>query len=225
VEKGKYIVIEGHDGTGKSLQVARIRQKLADEYGIESIEFHEPEDEGTPISSVIRSVIKNGELERDAMTNVLLFNAARHAIWQNRALPTLEAGKFVVASRNYFSTKAYQGYGEGLDLDLIDEITRLSTDDKYMKPDMACVLDLDDEEERQKRINNRHALNIRDDNTQELDKPDTFESKDDAFQNRVRLGYLAIAKELRLPVISAKLSPEIVTKNIWKYIEPFINLK
>jgi dTMP kinase len=55
---GKYIVIEGTDGTGKSTQVGLLRAALADR-GIESIEFHEPE--GAPIADAIRTVIKNGD--------------------------------------------------------------------------------------------------------------------------------------------------------------------
>lgn len=220
--RGKYVVIEGHDGTGKSTQVANIRSKLLDR-GIKSIEFHEPEDEGTPISSAIRAVIKNGELERDTMTNVLLFSAARHEIWQNRALPALKMGKFVIASRNYFSTLAYQGYGEGFDIKMIETITKYATGYSYMEPDLALILDLNDENERQRRMGHRRSHLRRTNDDRELDKPDTFESRDDSFQTKVRLGYLAIAKERNLVVVSARPEPDIVTEKIWKYIEPLIS--
>ena len=72
-----------------------------------------------------------------------------------------------MASRNYYSTLAYQGYGEGIDKDLIVNLTRAATDEQYMTPDLAMVLSLDDEQERLSRINSRG----------ELENPDTFEVK------------------------------------------------
>jgi dTMP kinase len=203
---GKYIVIEGNDGTGKSTQVGIIRQKLA-EHGIESIEFHEPE--GTPIAGAIRTIIKNGDLSRDGTTNLLLFSAARHDIWFNYALPAMQEGKWVVASRNYYSTIAYQGYGEGLDPEIISATTRIATDDQYLKPDIAIILSLDDTE-REKRINNRG----------DLQNPDTFESKGDDFQQKVNQGYLEIAKTHSIPVLPANGTIEQVADLIWKFVEP-----
>jgi len=206
---GKYVVIEGHDGTGKSTQVSQIRQKLL-KHKIDSIEFHEPA--GSPMADEIRNVIKNGRLKRDAMTNMLLFSAARHEIWQKKAIIALNKGKWVIASRNYFSTLAYQGYGEGLDLDIIENITRQSTDNQYMNPNIAIILDMDDETERVKRINIRG----------QLENPDTFESKDNIFQLKVRNAYLEIAKSRNIPIISANQSIEKITNEIWKHILPCI---
>jgi len=206
VATGKYVVIEGHDGTGKSTQVGMLRKKLA-EHGIDSIEFHEPD--GTPIADAIRTVIKNGDLQRDGMTNLLLFSAARHDIWNEFALPALREGKWVIASRNYYSTMAYQGYGEGLALNIISSTTRIATDDTYLHPDIAIILDLDNEIERKKRIANRG----------ELMAPDTFESKGNDFQSNVKNGYLDIAKTHNIPILSALGSPEEVSATIWAIIE------
>lgn len=202
--RGKYIVIEGSDGTGKSTQVQLLREKLKED-GIESIEFHEPE--GSPIANELRRVIKNGQLPRDGETNLLLFTAARHEIWKN-AKKELEHGTWVIAARNYFSTLAYQGYGEGLDLQLITETTRRFTDETYMKPDLAVILSLDDEAERERRIKSRG----------ELEKPDTFESKNSDFQTAVKNAYLNIAKEYDLPVISANQMPSEITEQLYKYL-------
>lgn len=204
---GKYVVIEGHDGTGKSTQVGIIRKKLQD-IGIESIEFHEPE--GSPIADAIRTVIKNGELPRDGMTNLLLFSAARHDIWTKQALPALQEGKWVIASRNYYSTLAYQGYGEGLDVQVISDTTRIATDDQYMNPDIAVILDLDDEEERKKRISARG----------DLSSPDTFESMGDDFQAKVKNGYLEIAQVRNIPIISAAQDINRVATEIWQLVKP-----
>lgn len=207
--RGKYIVIEGHDGTGKSTQVAAVRSKLQN-LGIESVEFHEPD--GTPIADEIRNLIKNGTLQRDSMTNLLLFSASRHDIWTKKAQPALAEGKWVVASRNYFSTLAYQGYGEGANLADILTITLIATDEHYMKPDIAVILDLHDEAERKKRINKRG----------ELTNPDTFESKGDDFQIRVKNAYISIATERNIPIVSASQPIEDVTNDIWAIIKPFL---
>lgn len=204
---GKYIVIEGHDGTGKSTQVESIRQRLK-ERGIASIEFHEPQ--GTPMADAIRTIIKNGVLARDEMTNLLLFSAARHEIWHEFALPALQQGTWVVASRNYYSTLAYQGYGEGLDRTLITDITRMATDERYLQPDIAVILNLNDEQERKNRIHNRG----------ELTGQDTFESKGSDFQTKVHQGYLEIASAHNLPIIAADQPIAQVTDAIWQLIEP-----
>lgn len=206
---GKYVVIEGHDGTGKSTQVSLLRERLA-ERGIDSIEFHEPE--GTPIASAIRTVIKNGDLERDGMTNLLLFSAARHDIWNRYALPALKMGQWVVAARNYYSTLAYQGYGEGLDLGIIRTITEQATDQQYMEPDIALILNLDDEAERLKRIAARG----------ELENPDTFESKGGDFQSKVKNAYLDIASNQHIQVLSASKTTDEVASDIWTIVEPKI---
>ena len=199
--EGKYVVIEGHDGTGKSTQVGMLREYLA-EQGVESIEFHEPE--GTPMADALRRIIKNGELERSAKTNLLLFTAARHEIWHERALPALKMGTWVVAARNYYSTLAYQGYGEGLDRELITSLTAQFTDERYLRPDLSVILTLDDASERARRIGERGELETR----------DTFESRPEDFQGRVQAGYVQIAHEHHLPIISAQQTPQAVFEEI-----------
>lgn len=206
-EQGKYIVIEGNDGTGKSTQVERIRERLIDQ-GIESIEFHEPA--GTPIADEIRTIIKNGELERDGETNLLLFTAARHEIWK-RAENELALGRWVVSARNYYSTMAYQGYAEGLDLQLIENITHDFTSLRYMAPDLAIILTLGSEA-RSERIAARG----------EIEKPDTFESRGEDFQQALDDGYMQIAWSHSVPIIDASQPIEQVTDEIWERVEPLL---
>lgn len=206
MELGKYVVIEGHDGTGKSTQIELLRNRLSN-IAISSVEIQEPG--GSPLADAIRIILKNGDLPRDAESNLLLFTTARHELWRNIAEPALKMGKWVVASRNYFSSLAYQGYGEGIDLDLINKTTEKWTGERYMNPDLALILDLDDETERFKRIGNRG----------ELENPDTFESKGDDFQTKVREGYLKIAHEKDVPIISANQTIEQISKDIWAHIE------
>ncbi len=202
-EQGKYIVIEGQDATGKSTQVRLLRERLSDA-GIESIEFHEPEDESLPITTKLREIIKDKSLDRDPTTNLLLFTAARHEIWQKRASKALKLGQWVVASRNFYSTLAYQGYGEGLDLKLIEDTTTNIVGADYANPDFAVILSLEDEEERQRRLTGRGSPAT----------PDTFESRDTGFQRRVSEGYLKVASVYDLPIVSADHNPEDVAETI-----------
>ena len=76
-----------------------------------------------------------GRLQRDPEINLALFSAARRELWQH-SMRALERGTVVLAARNYLSTLAYQGYGEGLNLDHIRKTTALFTDARYMRRTM-----------------------------------------------------------------------------------------
>lgn len=208
--RGTYIVIEGTDGTGKSTQASLLASRLAAE-GHEVIEFHEPD--GVPIAAELRNVIKNGSLTRSALTNVLLFTAARRENWLQQGMPVLERGGYVIAARNYYSTLAYQGIAEGLERDMtteediayIEMLTRSATNERYMSPDFACILDIDDETERARRIAERG----------ELRNPDTFESRGDDFQQQVIDAYRQVATSKNIPIISAAQTPAVIAEVLW----------
>ena len=187
---GTYIVIEGNDGTGKSTQ-AELLADYCRQQGREVIIVEEPgsddPDKTTPIANYLRSLIKNGTLARDPEINLALFSAARRELWQQKIAPALNRGAIVISARNYISTLAYQGYGEGVDTDHIMTTTKLFTDERYMKPDFVIILALDNESERKKRITKR---------SQSIDTPDTFESRSSNFQKHVDVAYRTIASKL-----------------------------
>lgn len=201
--RGKYVVIEGNDGTGKSTQVELLAEYLSSK-GISTFVMHEPA--GTPTADAIRTIIKNGELERDAETNLLLFTAARHENWL-QAKKALNEGKWVISARNYLSTEVYQGYGEGLDIERIHALTREFTDDIYMKPDYTFVLSLP-AEERERRIAQRGTLQ----------NADTFESRGNDFQKTLDAGYEKIALKYDIPAIDASLTIEQIQQKIRQQI-------
>lgn len=201
LERGKYIVIEGQDGTGKTTQADLLKERL-EAQGKKVIHIKEPG--GSPIAEEIRKVILNGSLERSAMTNILLFTAIRHELWHNVIKPALDSGRWVVCTRNYWSTLTYQGRGEGMDVNIIHAITKTFTSQQYMTPDFGLILYFADHEARRKRVSERGAL----------ENPDTFETQNDAFQDRVNAGYREVAKDLGITLIDASQSIEQVQAEI-----------
>lgn len=192
---GKYIVIEGNDGTGKSTQVAKLanyfRERGRTVCVVEEPGSDDPE-KSTPIADELRKVIKNGDLARSAAVNVALFSAARRELWREKIQPALERREIVLSARNYISTLVYQGRGEGYDESEILRLTKLFTDERYLHPDIMIILSLS-HDKRAKRIAMRG----------ELKNPDTFESRGQDFQEKVDDGYLEIAKDYDIPVVLA----------------------
>ena len=192
---GKYIVIEGNDGTGKSTQVAKLanyfRKRGRTVCVVEEPGSDDPE-KSTPIADELRKVIKNGDLARSAAVNVALFSAARRELWREKIQPALERGEIVLSARNYISTLVYQGRGEGYDESEILRLTKLFTGERYLRPDIMIILSLS-HDKREERIAMRG----------ELKNPDTFESRGQDFQEKVDDGYLEIAKDYDIPVVLA----------------------
>ena len=204
--RGKYIVIEGPDGTGKTTQADILQAHLAKQ-GIKSVHIKEPG--GSPVSEAIRSVLLDGNLARTPMTNILLFTANRHELWHSVIKPALDDGTWVITTRNYWSTLAYQGYGEGMSASVITAITNTFTDSQYMNPDIALILTIDDIDLARSRVSQRG----------ELENPDPFEVRPDDFQQRVRDGYVAIANEFNIPTINAAQSIDDVAAQIFTYVD------
>ncbi|MFA5354648.1 MAG: dTMP kinase [Thermodesulfovibrionales bacterium] len=173
--RGLFISLEGVDGTGKSTQAGVLAAHLR-EAGYEVIHTHEPG--GTPISEGIRGVLLSTDhAQMSPVTELLLYNAARVQHLEEKIIPGLNAGRIVVTDRFTDSTIAYQGYGRGIDLDLILSIDLIAT--QGMRPDITILLDLDVE------------TGLR--RNKEVNKVDRLELEDIAFHRKVREGFLALA--------------------------------
>ena len=135
-----YIVIEGQDGTGKSTQV-RLLKDYYEKQGKKVIVMDEP-DGDLPQAHALHDLIlvKGKDFNLEAMTNVLLFTAARSELWRKLAEPVLKEGGVVISARNWWSTLAYQGYGEGVSKCKIIRITHEALTEKYVKPDKGFIL-------------------------------------------------------------------------------------
>lgn len=204
---GKYIVIEGNDGTGKTTQVKLLAQYLQSQ-GKPVIVIEEPgsddPEHSIPVANSLRDVIKNGSLVRSGETNLLLFTAARRELYMQKILPALRDGNYVLSARNYLSTLAYQGGGEGLDEQLIYNTTRQFVGESYMNPDLTIVLTLSDHNERVNRIGERGITK----------NPDTFEMRAEDFQNRVNQTYIDLARTLNLRTIDASKDIDTIQREI-----------
>ena len=207
---GAYIVIEGNDGTGKSTQVDMLAAWLR-ERGREVVVIEEPGSDDaaktTPVANEYRRVLKDGRFKLDPEVNLLLFSAARRELWFHKIEPALQRGVVVLSSRSYVSTLVYQGYGEGVAEGAIINMTKRFTSERYMSPDFVVVLFANDQT-RQQRIAERGMT----------EAVDSFESRDDVFQQKINDGYQTVAKTHNIPLILAERSPADVHQHILQEI-------
>ncbi|MCR5699838.1 MAG: dTMP kinase [Candidatus Saccharibacteria bacterium] len=199
-----YIVIEGQDGTGKSTQ-AKLLVDYFEKRGLEVVMLEEP-DGDLPQAHDLHDMILARGYDLAPLTNVLLFTAARVELWQKIAEPVLRRGGVVISARNYWSTLAYQGYGEGVSRNKIIRLTKDLLPEKYFTPDLGFILTVSDEE-RLKRQKSRGK------------SQETFEAKPNEFQQKVNAAYPKIAKEFNLHPLDASGTIEEIFAEILKIIE------
>ena len=204
-KRGFYIVGEGNDGTGKSTQIELLAKYIEKEFGLEVLVINEPG--GTPIAEEIRHIIKNGSLERSAVTNLLLFTVCRYEVWFNEALPVLSRGGVVLSARNYLSSVVYQGLAEGLGSDYVRQVTAAFMDRRYMEPDLTVILSLEDDT-RRTRLNQRGAAK----------NPDTFEIRDNDFQEKINQGYAGLVESDGFAEVDASRTIEQVQRSLRKVV-------
>jgi dTMP kinase len=170
-----FITLEGPEGSGKTTQLPLLVDWLHEQgYTVEVTR----EPGGTDIGSQIRDVLHDPvNTAMDATAEILLYSADRAQHVAQCIRPALAAGKIVVSDRYYDSTLAYQGYGRGLDLEMLRAITAFATGG--LKPDLTLYLDIVPEEGLQRRQANEEEWNRLD--AEALD-----------FHQRVRAGYMEL---------------------------------
>jgi dTMP kinase len=142
--RGRFVVLEGVEGAGKSTQVRMLGEWL-ESCGITFTLTREPG--GTEVGEAIRNVVQDQpELSVPPETELMLYLAARAAFVKEVALPVLERGELLIADRFSLSTLAYQGFGRGLDLEEVRRMDRFASGG--VAPDVYVVLDLPAEEGR-----------------------------------------------------------------------------
>jgi dTMP kinase len=196
---GRFITLEGGEGTGKSTQIRRLAASL-EKLGISCVLTREPG--GSPGAEDIRKLLVQGEPGRwDALTETLLLYAARADHVAKTIKPALARGQWVICDRFSDSTYAYQGGGGGLDRETIRRIEAVSIGD--FKPELTLIFDLPVEIGLE-RARARHGNEMR------------FEQFDLGFHERMRRVYLEIAKRAgdRCRVIDASGSEDNVAAAI-----------
>ena len=175
--RGLFVVLEGVEGAGKSTQAALLSGWMA-ELGIRHVLAREPG--GTPVGEAIRRIVLDrGESSMPPETELFLILAARAAFVRQVVRPALERGEVVLADRFDSSTFAYQGFGRGLDLREVRRANRMATGD--LKPDLTLMLD----------VSVTEGLGRKGEEGPE----DRIEREGEAFLDRVREGYLTLARD------------------------------
>ncbi len=170
-----FVTFEGIEGVGKTTQINLLCGEL-EKRGLSFISLREPG--GTNFSEQIRNILLSHSYSLDGITELLLFEASRAELVKNVIIPAIYDKKIVICDRFTDSTVAYQGYGRGIDLGIIDMLNRLVTKGVTIKRTYLFDNSLEIMEERSKdRIKDR------------------IEKEDLSFHKRVREGFLTLAKQ------------------------------
>lgn len=197
--QGRFITLEGGEGAGKSTQITRLKSWL-EQRGRTVLATREPG--GSPGAEMVRKLLVEGPTDRwDGPTEALLHFAARRDHLRATVWPALKRGMWVVSDRFADSTRAYQGYGHGLDLGVIDRLYGLAVGD--FRPDLTLILDLP-VEVGLARAAARRGMETR------------YESLPRAFHDRVRTGFLEIARREpeRCVVVDSNRETEHVAQDV-----------
>jgi dTMP kinase len=201
---GCFIVFEGPEGAGKSTQLKRLAARLA-QVGIDPVVTREPG--GTAAAEAIRQVLLDPQLAISPLSEFLLYSASRAQHVAELIRPALADGRVVICDRFVASSVAYQGYGRGLELAFIDEVSRRVTGG--LMPDLTLLLDIDPAAGLQ-RIAARG-------------RKDRLEQADMAFHQRVRAGYLEqYQRNGDWRCFDATLSEAALAEAIWQQVSPLL---
>ncbi|HAV15321.1 MAG TPA: dTMP kinase [Candidatus Pacebacteria bacterium] len=209
MQKGFLISFEGGEGSGKTVQIKRLRDHLT-EKGFDVVVLREPG--GTVISEQIRDVVLSAKNVGIAYTTeVLLFQAARAQLYRELVLPSLEAQKVVLMDRTRDSSVIYQGIVRGFGVDVIEQLNTISTKDTY--PNLTFLLDISVEVGLGRRA--------------QTDKMDRLDMETREFHQKVRDAYLTLAQKndhKRWITIDAEKTIDEIADQVWKGVAKKLNV-
>ncbi len=206
MKRGLFITFEGSEGCGKSTQIGLLREQL-EAAGQTCLLVREPG--GTRAGEAIRELLQfsasSEGLKPEA--ELLLFAASRAQLVREKIQPALAAGTQVVADRFLDSTTVYQGFGRGLDLLDVNSVNDFAVGS--CRPDVTFLLDMDAVEAHARARQRTDA------------RPDRMEQEPADFYEKVRQGYLSLAREEpgRIRVLDATQSPEALAAEVWAEVE------
>ena len=203
---GLFITLEGIEGSGKSTQLAYVVEHLKKK-NKDVVCTREPG--GTMVGEKIRNILLDKNLpSMNIETELMLMCAARVEHVKSVIEPALNQGKYVVCDRFFDATYAYQGFGRGINIDRIDELREFSIGN--LQPDMTLLLDV--------------TLDVSVSRVDARGERDRFENEKLAFYEKIRSGYLEMAKKqpARVKIIDATKSISDVQSSIKQYIDNLI---
>ncbi len=210
---GLFITLEGIDGCGKSTQL----EMLSDALGLRGADFiitRQPG--GTLIGERVRDILlANASAGLAPLAELMLYAADRAQHVSELVRPAMESGRIVISDRYTDSTTAFQGYGRGLDLEVINELNRLATGG--LSPDLTILFDIDTEAA-SARLKARQTV-------VESERGMTrFEDEAREFHHRVREGYLKLARAQpeRIRIIDASASARETHEKTMAIVAPMI---
>ncbi|MBI1958310.1 MAG: dTMP kinase [Candidatus Rokubacteria bacterium] len=195
------VTVEGVEGSGKTTQCVRLAEHFRRS---QRQVVHTSEPDGTPLGIAIRSLFEREGSPPTSLTQTFLFMAARQQHVAEIIRPALARGAVVLSDRYTDATVAYQGYGLGMDLQTIRDLNALATGG--LLPDLTFVLDIEPAAG-MRRIGGRRL--------------DAFERMDLAFHQRVREGYLEMARaeKNRVVVLRADQAPDALSAEIARTVD------
>lgn len=198
--KGTLFTFEGIDGSGKSTQAVLVSDFLR-ERGFNVLLLREPGS--TPAAEKIRELVLDPALDVSPRTELLLYQAARADLVAQKIMPALQSGAIVLCDRFYDSTTAYQHYGRKLPLDLVLTLNQFASGG--LKPKLTFLFELPLET----------ALARRGSSS------DRLESESHAFHERVRKGFLSIARAepARVKQIDASVDKNEIFAEVRKFLK------
>ena len=200
-----FISFEGIDGCGKSTQISLISKYLQENNNQNTI-IREPGD--TEISESIRKILLNKNNKISLITETLLFLSSRSQLVNEVLIPKLKSNEIILSDRYLDSTLAYQGYGNQIDLDIINSMNTFAT--KGILPELTIIFDINPK----KSLNRINKISL-----------DRMELKGLDFFERVRDGYLQIANLFseRCKVINCgDKDPETIHKEVLELFKLYI---
>lgn len=211
MKSGFLISFEGSEGSGKTTQISRLVKRL-EHHGRQALHTREPG--GTPIGEQIRHLLKH-DAAGQAMfpeTELLLFAASRAQLVREVIAPAIMEGKIVLCDRYLDSTTVYQGVARQISEDPVQMINRFAVGD--FVPDLTVIIDIPAE------IGMARARQRAE------GKPDRMEQENNGFYERVREGYLLLARSLpeRFFVIDGTGQPEDIEEAIWQELQDRFDL-
>ncbi len=223
VTKGLFIVFEGGEGSGKSTQAERLQHRLA-EARHRAVLVREPGT--TTLGLYLREYLKS---KRPLIqeSELLLFMAARAQLVAEEISPTLNKGITVIADRYAGSTVAYQGFGRGIDRDVIDYLNVYVT--SGLAPDVTFLLDADPADGLKRVGSPQLRMALLPEETSDPGREDDaerrrFEDQSMTFHQRVRRGYLELARTTPgWHTLDARLTIEELEEQIWQVVGPLMS--